>query len=124
MRGASELSPSYSAAPPAGQGPLYLLVFIRNSRIGLHFALTCLIWLASCGSSIRQNSDTQRRLVGSLTRIIQCAVQRRGSSAGAIPARQLVVPAGSNRSDGGGNESGEASGEEGRLRATWRVCRP
>src|ERR687894_519757 len=33
-----------------------------------------------------------------------CAVIRRGSSVGAIPTRQLVVPAGSNRSGGGGNE--------------------
>ena len=34
---------------------------------------------------------------------------------GANPTRQLVAPAGSNRSGGGGNEAIEASGEEGRL---------
>ena len=38
----------------------------------------------------------------------QCAVKRLGSSAGAIPARQLVAPAGSYRSGGGGDEAVEA----------------
>ena len=38
----------------------------------------------------------------------RCAVIRLGSSAGVIPVRQLVVPAGSNRSGGGGNEFVEA----------------
>ena len=37
-----------------------------------------------------------------------CAVKRRRSSVGATPARQLVAPAGSNRSGGGGNEAAEA----------------
>ena len=49
----------------------------------------------------------------SLTRIIQCAVKSRRLSVGANPTRQLVAPAGSNRSGGGGNESVEASGVEG-----------
>ena len=47
--------------------------------------------------------------------IIQCAVERRRSSVGVTPTRQLVAPAGSNRSNRGGNESVEAFGVEGRL---------
>ena len=37
-----------------------------------------------------------------------CAVPRRDLSVGAIPTRRLVVPAGSNRSGGGGNDTAEA----------------
>ena len=44
-----------------------------------------------------------------------CAVKRRRFSVGAKPTRQLVAPAGSNRSGGGGNEAIEAFDEEGRL---------
>jgi len=40
---------------------------------------------------------------------ILCAVKRRRFSVGAIPTRRRVAPAGSSRSDGGGNESVEAS---------------
>jgi len=43
-----------------------------------------------------------------MTQFLQCAVARRRTSAGAIPARQLTVPAGSNRSGGGGDEAVEA----------------
>ena len=52
-----------------------------------------------------------------------CAVIRRGSSVGAIPTRQLVVPAGSNRSGGGGNEVAGAFDGKGRLAAP-RAGRP
>jgi len=51
----------------------------------------------------------------SIARIIQCAVQRRTSSVGATPTRQLVAPAGSNRSGSGGNEAVEAFDVTGRL---------
>jgi hypothetical protein len=34
------------------------------------------------------------------------------------------APAGSNRSSHGGNEMAEASGVEGHIMVTWRVCRP
>src|ERR1700674_552509 len=44
-----------------------------------------------------------------------CAVQRRRFPVGANPTRQLVAPAGSNRSGGGGNEAIGASGVKGRL---------
>jgi hypothetical protein len=44
-----------------------------------------------------------------------CAVQRRRSSVGAIPTRQGVAPAGSNRSGSGGNETAEAFDGKGRL---------
>jgi hypothetical protein len=54
----------------------------------------------------------------------QCAVKRRRFPVGANPTRQLVAPAGSNRSGGGGDEAIEASGVEGRRWATWRTCRP
>jgi len=50
-----------------------------------------------------------------LTRIIQCAVPRRQSSVGANPTRQLVAPAGSNRSGSGGDKTTEAFEVEGRL---------
>jgi len=50
-----------------------------------------------------------------LARIIQCAVQRRASSVGVSPTRQLVAPAGSNRSGSGGNEAVEAFDVTGRL---------
>jgi hypothetical protein len=42
-------------------------------------------------------------------------VKRLGSSAGAIPARQLVAPAGSYRSGGGGDEAVEAFETTGRF---------
>ena len=54
-------------------------------------------------------------------------MKRLGSSAGAIPARQLVAPAGSYRSGGGGDEAVEAFETTGRLggsasrQATTRV---
>ena len=38
----------------------------------------------------------------------ECAVKRRWFSAGDIPARQIDVPAGSNRDGSGGNEAVEA----------------
>ena len=44
-----------------------------------------------------------------------CAVQRRRSSVGAIPTRQEVAPAGSNRSGSGGNDTAEAFDGKGRL---------
>ncbi len=44
-----------------------------------------------------------------------CAVPRRDFSVGANPTRQLVVPAGSNRSGSGGNETVEAFDGKGRL---------
>jgi hypothetical protein len=44
-------------------------------------------------------------------------------SAGASPARQLVAPAGSNRSGGGGNEAVEAFDGEDRM-AIPRASRP
>ena len=44
-----------------------------------------------------------------------CAVQRRRSSVGAIPTRQEVAPAGSNRSGSGGNDTAEAFDRKGRL---------
>src|SRR3954468_19181357 len=47
---------------------------------------------------------------------VEVAVKRLGSSAGAIPARQLVAPAGSYRSGGGGDEAVEAFETTGRLR--------
>ncbi|HVT15170.1 MAG TPA: helix-turn-helix domain-containing protein, partial [Thermoanaerobaculia bacterium] len=47
-----------------------------------------------------------------LARISQCAVQRRRFPVGAKPTRQLVAPAGSNRSGGGGDEAIGASGVE------------
>jgi len=40
-------------------------------------------------------------------RFAWCAVERRRFSASVILARQLVVPAGSNRSGGGGNKAAE-----------------
>jgi hypothetical protein len=52
-----------------------------------------------------------------------CAVIRRGSSVGEIPTRQLVVPAGSNRSGGGGNEVAGAFDAKGRSAAP-RAGRP
>jgi hypothetical protein len=52
-----------------------------------------------------------------------CAVIRRGSSVGAIPTRQLVVPAGSHRSGGGGNEVAEAFDAKGQ-RVAPRAGRP
>ena len=58
-----------------------------------------------------------------LPEVFACAVQRRGSSVGATPTRQLVAPAGSNRSDCGGNEAVEAFGGKGRS-ATPRASRP
>ena len=42
-------------------------------------------------------------------------MKRLGSSAGAIPVRQLVAPAGSYRSGGGGNETVEAFETTGRF---------
>ena len=45
----------------------------------------------------------------------QCAVKGCRFSAGASPTRQLVAPAGSNRSGGGGNETVEAFDGKGRL---------
>ena len=42
--------------------------------------------------------------------------ESRRFSVGAIPTRELVVPPGSNRSGGGGNESAEAFGAEGHER--------
>jgi hypothetical protein len=48
-----------------------------------------------------------------------CAVRRRRSSVGAIPTRQLVAPAGSNRSGSGGNDTAEAFDAKGRL---GRLC--
>jgi hypothetical protein len=62
--------------------------------------------------------------MGKLARIIQCAVKRRRSSVGEIPTRQLVAPAGSNRSGHGGNEMAEALRCRGSPWATWRACRP
>ena len=47
--------------------------------------------------------------------LTRCAVKRRRSSAGAIPARQLVAPVGSNRSGGEGNEAVGAFDVEGRF---------
>ena len=44
-----------------------------------------------------------------------CAVPRRDLSVGAIPTRQLVVPAGSNRSGSGGNDTVEAFDGKGRF---------
>src|SRR5439155_20942738 len=44
-----------------------------------------------------------------------CAVKRRRSSVGAIPTRQEVAPAGSNRSGSGGNDTAEAFDGKGRL---------
>ena len=52
-----------------------------------------------------------------------CAVIRRGSSVGEIPTRQLVVPAGSNRSGGGGNEAAGAFDGKGQ-RVAPRAGRP
>jgi len=74
-------------------------------------------------SSEPRDPDAELAKIG-LARIIQCAVKRRASSAGEIPARQGVAPAGSNRSGGGGNETVEAFGVRGRRWATQRACRP
>src|SRR3954468_3460327 len=51
---------------------------------------------------------------------VEVAVKRLGSSAGAIPARQLVAPAGSYRSGGGGNEAVEAFETTGRFGGSAR----
>jgi hypothetical protein len=48
-----------------------------------------------------------------------CAVKRRRSSVGAIPTRQLVASAGSNRSGSGGNDTAEAFDAKGRR---GRLC--
>jgi hypothetical protein len=45
----------------------------------------------------------------------QCAVKRRWSTAGKVPPGNWFAPPGSNRSSGGGNETAEASGVEGRV---------
>src|SRR5205823_12493994 len=67
----------------------------------------------------------RRPQMNSFGRIVSsmCAVIRHGSSVGAIPTRQLVVPAGSNRSGGGGNEVAGAFDGKGR-RAAPRAGRP
>src|SRR5260370_38949940 len=57
---------------------------------------------------MRGNWATRRR-----TR--EWRVTRRRSSVGAIPTRQEVAPAGSNRSGSGGNETAEAFDGKGRL---------
>ena len=52
---------------------------------------------------------------------------RRGKAAifsGCETHPATVAPAGSNRSSGGGNKAAEAFGVEGRVKATWRRCRP
>jgi len=43
-----------------------------------------------------------------------CAVKRRWSTAGVYPPGNWFAPPGSNQSSGGGNETAEASGAEGR----------
>ncbi len=60
--------------------------------------------------SIMQVADGAqvRKLPTSLEGISKCAVERRRSSVGVSPTRQLVAPAGSNRSGRGGNETTEA----------------
>ena len=50
-------------------------------------------------------------LLGSNASNCGYAVKRCCSSAGSIPVRQLVVPAGSNRSGGGSNEAAGVFGE-------------
>ena len=55
-------------------------------------------------------------LLARLARIMQCAVERHATSVGESPTRQLVVPAGSNRGGGRGNEAVDALGVEGHRR--------
>jgi hypothetical protein len=57
-----------------------------------------------------------RNITPQLAQVEQCAVKRRASSAGEIPARQGVAPAGSSRSGDGGNEIVGAFDGTGRRR--------
>ena len=64
-----------------------------------------------------RTEEKRRRRIVKIPRMVKilCAVQRRRFRVGAIPTRQWVAPAGSNRSGGRGNESVEASGGTDRL---------
>lgn len=60
-------------------------------------------------------TGTRARLLGSRGVKKVCAVERRRFSVGETPTRQRVAPAGSNQSDGGGNEFVEAFDVTNRL---------
>lgn len=65
--------------------------------------------------AVQGSGDLERTAPIQLTQELTRAVQGRAASARAIPARELVAPAGRGRSGRGANEAGEVFGVEADL---------